>query len=299
MVAAATLWGISGVVAQRLFDTTDVTALWLVASRIIVSAALLVAWQALRHDPIRHSFSLGPRALRGRLLVFALVGLLGVQATYFLAVATGSAVTATLLQFTSPVLILLWGTLRAWQRPSLIEVVIVIAAVGGVGLVVGISPGEHVGLTAIAWGLASAVVTALYNLAPAPLYRAEPAPRVVTRAFVLGAIPMAPVLIMAWPRSLDGTGWAEVAFVAIAGTALPFALYLTALDRVVALQANIIGTLEPVVAAVVSVALGLAVASLSMGIGVALVVASVIATALTRVGHRPRHSASEPERPLR
>jgi drug/metabolite transporter (DMT)-like permease len=282
VVTAATLWGVSGVSAQELFQHAHLRALWLVAVRIVVSAVVLVAWRLVHRERLGDLVGPGPRDLWTRTALFAIVGLLGVQATYFLAVATGSAVTATLLQFLSPIIILAWTTLRAWRAPRLIEVAIVLAATGGVALVVGVSPGEQIGLAGLAWGLASAIVTALYNLTPGPLYEREPANRVVTRAFVLAAIPMLPLLVLLAPEHLGLPALANVAFVALGGTALPFALYLTALDRVAALRANVIGTLEPVVAAVVSVAIGLATASASMALGIIAVVGAVVGASVVR-----------------
>lgn len=290
VVAAATLWGISGVAAQELFVRDHVDAWWLVAVRIDVSAVLLLAWTAARGDELRTTLTLGPRGLRRRTLVFALVGLLGVQATYFLAVATGSAVTATLLQFTSPILILVWHSVVRRSRPRGLDLAIVAAATGGIALVVGPSPGEHIGLAGVAWGLASAVATALYNLAPARLYDHEPPKVVVTRAFVLAAVVVAPLALIHAPRTLAASGWGLVLFVAVVGTAVPFALYLTALQRLAAFEANVVGTLEPIVAAATSIAVGLAVASWQMASGIALVIAAVLATTT-----RPHKAAAAPE----
>src|SRR4051794_670318 len=86
VLVGASLWGISGTVAQVLFQQKGFQAGWLVSVRLLFSGALLLSLAALRK---RKGGIWGvwkdPRDRSG-ILVFGLVGLLGVQYSYFAAV---------------------------------------------------------------------------------------------------------------------------------------------------------------------------------------------------------------------
>ena len=90
------LWGSSGTVAQHLFDTTTISLLWLVAVRMLVSGGLLILYGFSRRLPVMAVFHDWRATVR--LIVFSLFGMAGVQLTYFMAISTGNAAMAAILQ---------------------------------------------------------------------------------------------------------------------------------------------------------------------------------------------------------
>jgi len=118
--AGAFLWGSSGTVAQHLFNTTAISPLWLVAVRMLVSGALLIGYGVIRKLPVLAVFKQPRAALK--LVAFSLFGMAGVQLTYFMAISTGNAALAAILQFLSPVLIILYLAVTTWRLPSKLDV---------------------------------------------------------------------------------------------------------------------------------------------------------------------------------
>ena len=60
--------------------------------------------------------------------IFAIFGMLPAQYTYFVAIKYSNAATATVLQYTGPVLIVLYMSLRQKRLPSVSECIAVICA---------------------------------------------------------------------------------------------------------------------------------------------------------------------------
>ena len=94
VLVGAPLWGLSGTVAQRLFQDEGFTPGWLVTMRLLVSGILLITG-CLRKS-FHQVFAVwnDPKD-RIRLVIFGIIGMLGVQYTYFVAIQTGNAATAT------------------------------------------------------------------------------------------------------------------------------------------------------------------------------------------------------------
>ncbi len=278
IVAAAILWGFSGVAAQKLFEGGRISPAWLASVRVLGSGIILATWRFrhLRHPDVK-SFVADRKQLLV-LLAFAIFALDGVQLTFFLAIDHGNAITATLLQFTSPLLIVVWVALSSSKPPPARQVALTVLAVVGVAMVVTHGSFGHLAmpLAGLVWGVITAVLTALYNVLPKQLLRSHSPDSVVAAAFLIGAVVLFPWLLLDLPQQIDPAQVMLVAFVIVGGTAIPFLLYLVSLATIEPLVANVIGTLEPIAVAIVSViALGTRL-SWGLGIGMILVLISVV-----------------------
>ena len=114
----------------------------------------------------------GAPALRvpGRDVVrFLLIGVLGVAASnylYYLAIQRTNVAVAIILQYTAPILVLLYTVARGLQKPTLQRVASVGLAVTGIALVIGIfsSGGLHLDVVGVMAALAAAFSFAFYNV---------------------------------------------------------------------------------------------------------------------------------------
>ena len=134
-VAGACLWGLSGTAAQYLFEHTAVTPGWLVTIRMAVSGVLILAYGAITQG-VRPMETLWKTRDWRALIVFALVGLLGVQYSYLAAIQAGNAASATLLQYLGPSLVTLWVAVKTRQWPRRRQIVAVTCTLFGTWLVV-------------------------------------------------------------------------------------------------------------------------------------------------------------------
>src|SRR5207247_1954675 len=103
VMGAATLWGVSGVVAKSLFNRR-IEPWTLIEIRLTASFATLLVILALRRHPLRVS-----RSLVGRLVVLGLA-MTASQFSYYLTISLTDVSTALFLQYTGPVFV----TLYAW-----------------------------------------------------------------------------------------------------------------------------------------------------------------------------------------
>jgi DME family drug/metabolite transporter len=103
----------------------------------------------------------------------------------------------------------------------------------------------------VGFGLASALLFAAYSLLAEPASHVYGALGAMARAFVVASVFWVLVQILrGWPQGIFRfENVPEILFVGIAGTLLPFLLYVWGISRVRAERATIAATLEPVFAA--------------------------------------------------
>ncbi|MFT8871775.1 MAG: EamA family transporter [Sporolactobacillus sp.] len=288
VIAGACLWGVSGNVAQYLFQFQHVAPGWMTALRMIVAGALLlVAARISGHSIVKIWCD---RSARLTLLIFGLIGMIGAQLFYFESVAAGNAATATLLQSLSPVLILLYSTLRTHRCPQMRDILVILLAMTGVFLIVTHGNPSHLTIapSALIWGLLSAVGCAAYAVLPVPLLGKWGAALVIGWGMVIGGV----ILCFVFPLWKYKGAWtpqamSAIIFVVLFGTLAAFYLYLASLKYLRPIETSLLGCAEPLSAAIVSV-LWLHVAFTAIDwIGSACIIGTVVVLAGI---HRPIRS---------
>lgn len=256
VLTGAVGWGLSGTVAQHLFQNEGFHPGWMVTVRLILSGSLLLIGVSLwRKDPAVQGIW-RDRDDRMRLLLFAILGMLAVQYTYFAAIAAGNAATATLLQYLGPVLITGYWALSERRLPKAKETVSVLLALMGTFLLVtgGRPDSLSISGAALFWGLGSAAALAFYTLYPSELLRRWGSAAVVGWGMVIGGIGLS-IVHPPWP---SGGTWTLVnvlfvLFVILFGTLVPFFLYLESLRYIRPTETGLLASAEPLTAAVAAV----------------------------------------------
>ncbi len=169
-LGGATLWGFSGACIQFLGENYAITSSFISFVRAAVAAVLFIAVAlATRREALLSL--LDARAARGPLLLFG-VGLYLSQITYAISIEYTNAGTATVLQATCTVFVMLFTCLklrRAPRVPDLIGLVCALAAAtliatqGDWGVIV-------LPMAGLAWGIVNALSETLYIMAPQRLY---------------------------------------------------------------------------------------------------------------------------------
>ncbi|MCX2454914.1 DMT family transporter [Lacticaseibacillus nasuensis] len=275
-ILGSLLWGISGPASDYLFGL-GVTVSWLISSKMLIAgvvtlAIALVTQRRAVLAPWRQAHS------AGQMIAFIWFGMIAMQYIYFKAVAVAGAPTATILQYLSPVLVLVWLAFRARELPRRLDVVIIALAMVGTAMVVTKGHFTQLAITpqALLWGILAAVAAAVYTLLPASLL-AVYSPLVVTGwAQLLGGLVMT-VVHPFWVGvpHLPASGWAAYAFVVIFGTIIAYLVYLASLQYISPTAASLLDAFEPLGATVTSVVfLGFAVSGAELA-GGALIIACV------------------------
>jgi drug/metabolite transporter (DMT)-like permease len=241
---AACGWAIAAIVARRLFDDGVAPADLSAARSVITAVGLGVVLR--RATPARGRLA--------RIHIIALgLSIALVNVAYYLAIERLSVAVAIVLQYTAPALVVGWTTIIRRRPPSVDVLVALVGAVVGVALVAQVIGGEVTTLdgAGVLFGLSSAVLFATYSLLAEPAGRALGALEATARAFlVAGCFWIVVEIFRGWPNELFAADHlVDVMFVSIAGTLLPFLLYVWGIGQVSAERATIAATLEPVFAA--------------------------------------------------
>lgn len=284
VLVAATLWGLSGTVAQRLFQDEGFTPGWLVTMRLLISGILLLILGGFRKN-FNQVFAVwnAPKD-RIRLVIFGIIGMLGVQYTYFAAIQTGNAATATLLQYLAPLFIMVYLAIKYKRVPSFQEFIALGFALLGTFLLVtnGSLHQLSVSSVSIAWGLSSAIALAFYTLYPSGLLQRWGSEAIIGWGMIIGGIALCPI---ASPWQIQGQHWSVitgllVSFVIVFGTAIAFYLYIDSLRYITPTEASLLASAEPLSAVAASVIWLRLPLSLFEGIGGLCIVSTVLMLSL-------------------
>lgn len=158
VVIAATLWGSTGVSAQYLLETTHSSPVTVTMLRMSLAGSLLLLYGGLRERRMLLKIFTSLRDVLS-LLIFTLAGAMAVQLAFLVTVAASDAATATVLQFTSPVIVMVASCLLTRQMPGWRMVMAVCLAIVGAFLLVthGSLTSLRISRTALTWRLISSV----------------------------------------------------------------------------------------------------------------------------------------------
>ncbi|MBW1605186.1 DMT family transporter [Lactobacillus sp. Sy-1] len=176
---ASTLWAFSGILMQMVAKNGAIPVDWFISARTSVAGVLLLIIGAFHVKKDVFKVFKDKRSIM-LLLIYSLFGLAVNMSTFYMAIQTGNAPTATLLQYLAPIFIVLYKFVFRGHRPLKSDVLVFFIAL--VGIVLSVTKGDlnelSIPLVSILWGLGSAVSAAIYYSVPQPLSR-ENSPFVV------------------------------------------------------------------------------------------------------------------------
>lgn len=246
-ILGSVLWGASGIGGQFLMQDRGVEPEWFASVRMIGAGILLLALDGFRHQGDIFSIWRNKKDALS-LLLFAVVGMLGVQYTYFKAIALANAATATILQYMMPFCLIAWESLTTRRLPSRRTFLCLFAAVGGTILLV--THGEWgtlaISAAALAWGLSSALAAAFYVAQPKEIIRRTRSSLVVGWGMLVGGLAFSPIARPWAPvGTFDTSALLALAFVIIFGTAAAFWIYLASVETIEPSEAGLLNSVEP------------------------------------------------------
>jgi drug/metabolite transporter (DMT)-like permease len=256
VIIAATFWGVSGTVAQFLFQKQGFSTNWLVVNRLIFSGSgLLLFAHTIGKQDIWSIWKNKQDIFR--LIIFGVIGMFGVQYTYFTAIEHGNAASATVLQYLAPVLIACYLCLQAKALPAKHEFVAIVFALIGTFLLVtnGNIKTLSISGSAVFWGILSAFALAFYTLFPSRLLSKWGSLITVGWGMMVGGIGFS---FIHPPWKFQGqwnfSSFLAVVFVVIFGTLLAFYCFMESLRYIRATEASLLACVEPLSAAFLAVA---------------------------------------------
>lgn len=256
VITGGILWGASGTSAEYLFSGLHVSPNWLVGIRLFSAGLLLLIWYGMTAG--KSVFDIWKKKSSWIMLIlFAFLGVLPSQWTYFLAINYGNAPTATVLQFLGPLFIIVYLTVANRELPRRTDVISVILALIGTFLLV--TNGNLNGLVlsplALFWGVMSGIASATYTLLPRGLLTKYDARSVVGWAMLISSFSFIGEVTNKPLPKLNLMGILCILFIIIFGTMFAYLFYLSSLRDLSPSTTSMLSSFEPLTATVLSVTL--------------------------------------------
>lgn len=271
---ASAMFGISGTVLQFISQGQSIPTSWFLSARTMGAGIILLLISLVLYG--KKTFTIFKSwAEIGWIVAYALIGLGANLLTFYIAVQTGNAAAATILQYLSPLFIVLGSLLFKHERPLRSDLIAFVVAL--VGVFLAITRGDitqlAIPLNSLLWGIGSGITAACYVVLPRPLvrdYGHAPITVLGWGTFIAGVVfnLYHPVFMNMPP--ITGTLIGSMATVIIVGTILPFSLILYSTHFAPSDVISIVDATQPVVTFVLSILF------LSLKITIAEIIGSVL-----------------------
>lgn len=290
IASAAFLWGVAATLGRAAFTgrllpkgqaLRPIDPLILSQSRttfsfivLMVALVLLRGWKRLRL----------PVSDFRRMFVLGIFGVAASNYLYYLAIQKTNVATAIILQYTAPILVLLYTVARGLQKPTVQRISAVGLAVTGIALVIGIfgSSGFRLDAIGVIAALGAAFSFAFYNVGGHSILarydRWTVLLYVIFSASLFWIVVNPPWKIAAAHYSVDQ--WLFLLVFSLISVLAPFSLYFAGLQHLEPTRAIVVSCLEPVFSIVIAaVALGEVMRPLQTS-GIVLVLVAIVVVQL-------------------
>lgn len=274
-------WGASGVMAEHLFKG-GYSPEWVSFYRLFYSGLiLLLIGFKLKKFHLFHSLK---EVLS--LCIFGLFGLMMCQFAYFKAIAYLDAGSATMIQYSAPVMIMIIVCVQLKVFPKSNELLALAFTILGVFLLAtkGDVSSLNLSVAGVVWGIIAAFGIVFYSLSGRKIIAKYGLFFIMGLGSLIGAFTFG-LSLRIWHISyaLDSNLFLSMSGIVIIGTIGAFCLYLKGVEYIGAVKASIIACIEPIAAAFFSwLFIGTRYAWLDI-ISFALILLSVVL--VTRKGH--------------
>ena len=252
-IAGGCLWGLSAACGQFLFDVKGATAKWMVPIRLILAGSLMLFYYIIREK--KEAFRIWKKKRDAiDVMIYGLAGLMLCQFTYYYTIELSNAGTATVLQYISPVLIMILVCISEKRIPKIMEVVALVLAVLGIFLIATHGDIKHLAISkeALVIGLFSAWTVVIYNMQPKRLMRYYPTPYLLAWGMVIGGIVLA-MLFKPWQYEVHVDLGVILACgtIVLLGTISSFSLYMQGVKLIGPGRASLYCCVEPIAATLI------------------------------------------------
>ncbi|MGX7112753.1 DMT family transporter [Gemella cuniculi] len=277
-ILGATCWGLSGVLGEYLLNVSKIDSKWVISTRLFYAGLVLLIILFVKDKAaVFEVFKSKKDTLR--LINFSFFGLLICQGTYFLAIKHTNAGMATVIQFTGPVMIMIYYCVINKRFPMLREVIAIIASLCGVILMA-----THLDFSTLTistlglfWGVLSAIGLASYNISSIRLTKKYGViPIIAWGLFISGTVIYFGTGSFYIPDNFGIIDFLCMSGVVLIGTIISFSVYLEGIKLIGAVTGSIIGCFEPIAAIIFSFLLLGTTFSLLDLVGAAFILSAVV-----------------------
>ena len=249
------IWGICGILGEYFFSHYQVSSGWITSMRLLVAGSFVIILSSLKlrsqlFDIWRNRNNYLP------FLAYAILGIFSVQFFFYLCVEYSNATTATILQFISPIFILLYNRIIYKKKASKSAIFYVLIAMIGVFLMATKGDLSKLSITPLALitGLLSALGLMFNVILPQRFAKNYGFVPTVGWGMIIAGL-FSNVLYPVYEISfqLDAISILICLTIAFLGTAFAFFLSMKAVSLVSPLVVSVVSASEPLSSAILSV----------------------------------------------
>ena len=249
------IWGICGILGEFFFTHYQVSSGWITSMRLLIAGSFVIVLSSLKlrsqlFDIWKNRSNYLP------FLAYAILGIFSVQFFFYLCVEYSNATTATILQFISPIFILLYNRIIYKKKASKSAILYVLVAMVGVFLMATKGDLSKLSITPLALltGLLSALGVMFNVILPQPFAKKYGFVPTVGWGMIIAGIFsnfLYPVYKISF--QVDAISICICLAIAFLGTAFAFFLSMKAVSLVSPLVVSVVSASEPLASAILSV----------------------------------------------
>lgn len=254
-ILAGAFWAFSGIFGQLFFQQFATNALWITSFRLLVAGAILLVISYI-HKPQNFFDILKHKQNYLELFSYAILGMLMLQVSFYACIQVSNAATATVLQFTSPVFILIYLAVFKGKRLTAKLLSLVVITILGIFFIT--THGNIASMSLIPKGVVlgfiSAIAVAFCSLIPSRLLQTYDVMNVTGWGMLIAGL-IINVVHPVWVIDIKLTPKSFILAlrVAVIGTAVAFMLNMTAIKYISPVVAEVCAAMEPILASVFSI----------------------------------------------
>lgn len=256
IVVGAMLWGATGPMMEWLLEEKPIEVAPFIVLRLLIAGVVLLL--VLRARGKRVGLIWRQKAWTRQLVLFGIIGMLGVQFTFLKTIEESNAVIATLLQFLAPIFVIGFVSFNQRKWPPVYQVLGIAVTLAGLVLLLtnGSLSSLEVSNSALAWGVTLGFTFAFYTLYPARLMHEYGVIQTVAWAMVIGGTALfitQPLAVFRMiPMLLDPVAFGMLILIIVFATA-GFILLLGSTQYISPVETSVLSSFEPLTAMVVSI----------------------------------------------
>ena len=229
-------------------NDSAVSPIYLTALRMIIAGVFLTILAFFKQPEQFKTLISTPKEMF-QILYFGIFGLMLCQLTYLIAIHDSNAGTATVLQYTCPILIVIYVSLKEKTVPTVMEFAAIFFALVGTFVIATHGNPFNLSLTpaGLFWGIISAFTYALYTLLPGKLIQ-QLGSLIVTGLGLLSGGILFYIGSASWQYTIQWKPYTFMAFIGIIGigTIFAYTLYLEGVSIIGPVQGSLLASAEPI-----------------------------------------------------
>ncbi|MDT2815461.1 DMT family transporter [Vagococcus carniphilus] len=253
-IIGAIFWGGSGVCAQYIMQNKGASTGWLVSVRMLFAGILILFYLYFSQKNNLFTILKNKKDMLST-LIFSVFGVIFLQYAFFAAIQVSNAATATILQYLSPIFIVIYFIFESKKIPNVMSMISIALSLFGTALLV--TKGDFgtlsISVLGLFWGLMAGFFGAFYIIQPRRIMAKYGTTTIIGWGMFFGGL-LFQLYHPVWKDvpELDLLTFGLVCFIVVFGTILSYICLLKSTRYIPAQFSSLLTSFEPLSSALFS-----------------------------------------------